>query len=71
MLEAGSDTTSVFFQHLLLALANHPEVQRKAQEEIDAVVGLERLPELDDFGRLPYTQALIAEVGYVHTSRAF
>jgi hypothetical protein len=32
----------------------YPEVQKKAQEEIDAVVGHDRLPSFEDRERLPY-----------------
>lgn len=39
----------------------YPECQRKAQEEIDAVVGSKRLPELEDLPNLPYVQAVIKE----------
>ena len=39
-----------------------PEVQRRAQAEIDAVVGRERLPVFADAPRLPYVRAIIKEV---------
>lgn len=51
-------TTLVFF----LAMASHPEVQKKAQAEIDAVVGKNRLPTVSDKGKMPYVRALITEV---------
>ena len=40
----------------------HPEVQRKAQEEIDRVVGNDRLPTFADQSSLPYVDALVKEV---------
>ncbi|KZT12900.1 p450-domain-containing protein [Laetiporus sulphureus 93-53] len=40
----------------------YPDVQRKAQEEIDTVIGGERLPELADRERLPYVNAVCLEV---------
>lgn len=40
----------------------HPEVQRKAQEEIDRVVGTERLPGVADREKLPYIDAIVNEV---------
>lgn len=40
----------------------YPEVQRKAQEEIDRVVGNDRLPTIADRPNLPYIEALIKEV---------
>jgi len=39
-----------------------PEVQKKAQAEIDAVVGNERLPTYADQPQLPYVSALLTEV---------
>lgn len=38
-----------------------PDVQAKAQEEIDRVVGPERLPTMDDEPNLPYTRACVKE----------
>ena len=40
----------------------HPEVQRRAQNEIDRVVGRGRLPNIEDQKALPFTMALIKEV---------
>jgi cytochrome P450 len=40
----------------------HPEVQAKAQEEIDSVIGKDRLPVMEDRNQLPYTSRLIQEV---------
>ncbi|KAK0229095.1 cytochrome P450 [Armillaria nabsnona] len=61
LIEGGSDTTSSFLHSLILALTAFPEVQRKAQEEIDRVLGGQRIPTLDDFTSLPYVQAVIKE----------
>jgi len=43
-------------------MITHPEVQRKAQEELDKVIGRNRLPDLDDRESLPYVSALLKEV---------
>ena len=40
----------------------HPEVQRKAQEEIDRVIGNDRFPTLADQPNLPYVGAVAKEV---------
>ena len=40
----------------------YPEVQRKAQAEIDAVVGSDRLPSWRDRDDLPYVDALCKEL---------
>ena len=39
----------------------HPEVQRKAQEEIDRVVGTDRLPQFTDRENLPYLECVVQE----------
>lgn len=40
----------------------YPEVQRKAQEEIDRVLGPCQLPKVADRSRLPYIEAVVKEV---------
>lgn len=45
-----------------LATTVYPEVQRKAQAEIDRVIGNDRLPTLADQPDLPYIDALMKEV---------
>lgn len=45
-----------------LAMTLHIEEQKKAQAEIDNVIGLGRLPTLRDRECLPYTSALLTEV---------
>ena len=43
-------------------MLTHPEVQRKAQEELRQVVGTDRLPTLNDRNRLPYIEAVLKEL---------
>ncbi len=40
----------------------HPDVQRKGQAELDAVVGSDRLPTFADRPNLPYVNAMVKEV---------
>lgn len=40
----------------------YPEVQRKAQAEIDRVIGNSRLPDYSDQEELPYVDAVLKEV---------
>lgn len=40
----------------------HPEVMRRAQRELDQIVGRERCPVLDDAEALPYVNAVVREV---------
>ena len=49
-------------QFFFLALSLNPDVQKKAQAELDAVIGHDRLPTLADRERLPYVNALCSEV---------
>ncbi|KAI3615363.1 cytochrome p450 [Moniliophthora roreri] len=58
---AGYETTSSSLGWLILALLCFPEAQRKAQEELDNVVGRARLPTLDDMENLPYMRAVVKE----------
>lgn len=48
MFMAGSETTNNTMGFCFLNLILNPDIQRKAQEEIDAVVGKHRTPTLDD-----------------------
>lgn len=49
-------------------MAIYPEVQKKAREELDVVVGLHRLPEFSDRERLPYVNAIIKETLRWHSA---
>lgn len=40
----------------------YPEVQTKAQTELDSVIGKGRLPTLDDEESLPYLTAIMKEI---------
>ncbi|PHH80736.1 hypothetical protein CDD80_84 [Ophiocordyceps camponoti-rufipedis] len=64
---AGSDTTSSAVASFIIAMMLFPDVQRKAQQEIDRVVGPHRLPNLEDRANLPYIQAVIKELGRWYT----
>jgi cytochrome P450 len=47
---------------LLLAVILHPDTQKRAQEELDAATGRERLPTYEDRPRLPFVDAMCKEV---------
>ena len=49
-----------------LNMTRNPEVQKKAQREIDEVVGNERLPTADDIEQLPYIRAIVSEAFRFH-----
>ena len=46
----------------ITAMATYPEVQKKAQQELDSVVGTHRLPSFGDRERLPYIEAILKEL---------
>ena len=50
-------------------MLHYPDVHRKAQEEIDRVIGRERLPDLKDRDSLPYLEALVMELYRCVTSK--
>ncbi|KAH6908764.1 cytochrome P450 [Coprinopsis sp. MPI-PUGE-AT-0042] len=58
---AGVDTLSAATETIFLALASFPEVVRKAQAEIDRVIGPNQLPEFEDRPNLPYISAIVRE----------
>ncbi|KAJ7620462.1 cytochrome P450 [Roridomyces roridus] len=61
--QGGADTTASALRGFLLAMSMYPEIQARAQQEIDSVVAAEaRLPTVADRGRLPYIEALCKEV---------
>ncbi|KAJ7582535.1 cytochrome P450 [Mycena floridula] len=59
---AGSGTTKSTMLVFLLAMILHPECQRRCQEELDAVVGHDRLPDFNDRESLPYLECVLHEV---------
>jgi hypothetical protein len=46
---AAVDTTTQTILNFVLAMVLHPEVQKKAQDEIDSVVGTDRLPNINEW----------------------
>lgn len=62
MFGGGSDTTISTTWNFFLCIVLFPEAQEKAQAEIDAIVGRDRLPTLADRPNLPYVEALVEEV---------
>ncbi|KAI0295617.1 cytochrome P450 [Multifurca ochricompacta] len=62
MYTAGFETTSTTLMWWTLAMVAFPQVQRRAQAELDAVVGRSRLPTFADAPHLPYVRAVVREV---------
>ncbi|KAL5046488.1 hypothetical protein BDW71DRAFT_181799 [Aspergillus fruticulosus] len=57
----GSDSTISAIASFFLAMVLYPDVQRRAQEELDRVVGRGRLPGFADRDHLPYINAIVKE----------
>ncbi|KAH9937831.1 CyP450 monooxygenase [Epithele typhae] len=57
----GAETTLTTLRVFILLMATHPQAQARAQAELDAVVGPDRLPSVSDRGALPYVDAVLKE----------
>jgi len=61
LFEAGSDTTADAIIAMTMAAACFPDAQVQVQEELDMVVGMDRLPSWNDWNALPQLHAFISE----------
>jgi cytochrome P450 len=61
VLEAGSEPTVGAMEAFILFMLANPEVLKRLREEIDLVVGSERMPTFEDEEKLPYLVACIKE----------
>ncbi|EPS93959.1 hypothetical protein FOMPIDRAFT_48847 [Fomitopsis schrenkii] len=59
---AGTETTVSMLSAWLLAMVRYPEVYKRAQTEINMVIGTGRLPELHDRDSLPFLECILKEV---------
>ncbi|KAF9449155.1 cytochrome P450 [Macrolepiota fuliginosa MF-IS2] len=57
----GADTTVSMVAAFFLVMGMYPDVQKRAQGELDAVLG-GRLPDFNDRASLPYINALVKEL---------
>ncbi|GME61140.1 putative cytochrome P450 [Neofusicoccum parvum] len=62
LLGAGTETTANSIHGWVAAMALFPQVQRKAQEEIDRVIGNDRPPQDEDAINLPYVRQVVQEL---------
>lgn len=63
---AGTDSTAVATEWTLAELINNPRVLKNAREEIDSVIGKDRLVDESDVQNLPYIRAMVKEVFRMH-----
>ncbi|XP_050304879.1 cytochrome P450 18a1 [Anthonomus grandis grandis] len=62
LFSAGMETIKSSLQWAVLFLLHNPEHMRAVQEELDQVVGRQRLPKLEDLTFLPVTESTILEI---------
>ncbi|KAG1855572.1 cytochrome P450 [Suillus subluteus] len=58
---ASYETTAATAMVFVLAMVLYPDVQKRAQAEIDSVIGRDRLPTFEDRASLPYIDAVVRE----------
>ncbi|KAF3442608.1 hypothetical protein FNV43_RR16524 [Rhamnella rubrinervis] len=63
---AGTDTSAITIEWALAELINNPNIMNKARQEIDSVIGKDRLVEETDIANLPYLQAIVKETLRLH-----
>ncbi|KAF5372098.1 hypothetical protein D9758_005093 [Tetrapyrgos nigripes] len=59
---AGSETTATTMIWFIFCMVLFPDIQTRAQEELDKVVGRSRVPSFADLKHLPYIHAIVKEV---------
>ena len=59
--EGGSDTSASIITAFVQAMVANPEIQKKAQAQIDEVVGEDRSPNWGDYKKLPYVAQCVKE----------
>ncbi|KAI5671510.1 hypothetical protein M9H77_11874 [Catharanthus roseus] len=63
---AGSDTPAITAEWAVAELINHPNIMQTAAQEIDSVIGKNKLVEESDISNLPYLQAIVKETLRLH-----
>lgn len=61
LLRCDGKSSATLLNFIVIMLA-HPDVQKKAHEELDRVIGRERMSDLYDRESLPYVDAICKEV---------
>ncbi|KAE8712853.1 CYP706 protein [Hibiscus syriacus] len=66
MVVGGSDTSSNSIEFVMAEIINKPEVMRKAQQELDEVIGKDNFVEESHIHKLPYLLAIMKESLRLH-----
>ncbi|KEP45794.1 O-methylsterigmatocystin oxidoreductase [Rhizoctonia solani 123E] len=59
---AAADTSHASLMSFVLSMVQHPQVQARAQAEIDRVTNSERLPNMADRESMPYVRCIVQEI---------
>jgi cytochrome P450 len=65
MIFRGADTVAILMEWIMARMALHPDIQAKAQSELDAVVGTRSVADAD-IANLPYVQSIVKETLRMH-----
>ncbi|KAI9174480.1 hypothetical protein LWI28_017949 [Acer negundo] len=66
MTTAGMDTVAITVEWAMAELVKNPKAQKKAQQEMDRVIGLDRVMIESDISNLPYLQCIVKEAMRLH-----
>ncbi|KAL5566491.1 hypothetical protein UlMin_029655 [Ulmus minor] len=71
LLIGGTDTTTTTMEWAMTELLHHPEIMKKAKQELSRVIGSGRNVEEKDIPNLPYLEAVIKEAMRRHPTAPF
>jgi len=66
MIFRGTDTVAILLEWIMARMVLHPDIQAKAQQEIDTCVGDRRQVRDSDIPYLPFLQAIVKEALRLH-----
>ncbi|KAJ0899515.1 putative cytochrome P450 [Helianthus annuus] len=66
MIFRGTDTVAILLEWILARMILHPDIQERAQSEIDSVVGSGRPVSDEDLPSMPYLHAIVKETLRMH-----
>ncbi|WCJ26014.1 cytochrome P450 family 706 subfamily A polypeptide 5 [Euphorbia peplus] len=66
MIVGGTDTSSNAIEFAMAEIINKPQVMKKAQQELDAIIGTNNIVEENHIHQLPYLYAIMKETLRLH-----
>lgn len=66
LLVAGTETSASTIEWTITELVRNPDIMKRAQAELDSVVGSDQLVQESDLENLPYLQAILKESFRLH-----